>query len=369
MSNLNPKPSVPFYDLSRKISKYRIEINKAFTNTIDSGNVVLGSEVANFEKEFSEYLGADYCVGTANGTDSIELALRAIGAGLGTKVATCANAGGYSITAINCVGASPIYMDVEIHTRNISLASVQNAIREGAEVVIATHLYGMAIAEISEISLYCKARNVILIEDCAQAHGAEIDGKKVGTFGSLSAYSFYPTKNLGALGDAGAVVTNSIDYFSRLLKLRTYGWSEKYKTDIQGGRNSRLDEIQAAILRVFLRHLEVDNAKRLEIANFYDKNIDCEDIFKPVWAEKQYVAHIYPVTSKFRDAHLEKLFKAGVGYAIHYPIPDHHQQISEGKFGDMKNTETLSKSIFSLPCYPELTMAEAELVVETINSK
>jgi dTDP-4-amino-4,6-dideoxygalactose transaminase len=341
LSNLNLKPLVPFYDLSRKISKYRIEINNALVKTIDSGNVVLGSEVANFEKEFSEYLGADYCVGTANGTDSIELALRAVGAELGTKVATCANAGGYSITAINCIGATPIYMDVDIHTRNITLASVQNAIMEGAEVVIATHLYGMAVVEISEISLYCKAKNVILIEDCAQAHGAEIDGKKVGTFGILSAFSFYPTKNLGALGDAGAVVTNSIDHFSRLLKLRTYGWSEKYKTDIQGGRNSRLDEIQAAILRVFLSHLEVDNAKRLEIANFYDKNIDCEDIFKPVWAEKQYVAHIYPVASKFRDAYLEKLFKAGVGYAIHYPIPDHRQQISEGKFGEMKNTETL----------------------------
>lgn len=369
MSNLDPKPSVAFYDLSRKILKYRVEINKAVKNTIDSGNVVLGSEVSTFEKEFSEYLGAKYCIGTANGTDSIEIALRAVGAELRTKVATCANAGGYSSTAINCVGATPIYMDVDMNTRNISLASVQNAISEGAEVVIATHLYGMAIAEIKEISTYCKVNNVNLLEDCAQAHGAEIDGKKVGTFGDLSAFSFYPTKNLGALGDAGAVVTNSVDYYSKLQKLRTYGWSEKYKTDTVGGRNSRLDEIQAAILRVFLQHLEEDNAKRLEIANFYNKNINSEDIFKPQWGKKQYVAHIYSVSSKYRSEYLEKLSLAGIGYAIHYPIPDHKQQIFRERFGNLENTENLSKSIFSLPCYPELTMAEAEIVVNTINSR
>lgn len=368
MNNAVPNFHVPFYDSSRKIAKYRDEINEAIDRVLNSGMLILGSEVASFEKEFAEFLGSKYCVGTANGTDSLEIALVAVGAGLGTKVATCSNAGGYSSTAISCVGATPIFMDVELDSRNITLASVENSINQGAQIVIATHLYGLAIEEIGQISLMCKERNVVLIEDCAQAHGAEIAGSKVGTFGTISTFSFYPTKNLGALGDAGAVITDNDEIFAKLNKLRTYGWGEKYRVEIGRGRNSRLDEIQAGILRVFLRHLSSDNKKRLQIAEFYNEKILSEKIQKPLWKEGQYVAHIYAVTSNSRDQILAELFSAGIGYAIHYPIPDHQQITPPLKDKSLKNSELLSNSIFSLPCYPELTHNEMLAVVDTINS-
>jgi dTDP-4-amino-4,6-dideoxygalactose transaminase len=359
---------VPFYDSSRKIAKYRDEINGAVDRVFDSGILILGSEVASFEKEFAQFLGSKYCVGTANGTDSLEIALVAAGAGPGTKVATCSNAGGYSNTAISCIGATPIFMDVELDSRNITLASVENSINQGAQFVIATHLYGLAIEEIDQISLMCKERNVVLIEDCAQAHGSEIAGKKVGTFGTISTFSFYPTKNLGALGDAGAVITDNDEIFAKLNKLHTYGWGEKYRVEIGRGRNSRLDEIQAAILRVFLRHLNSDNEKRLQIAEFYNENILSKKIQKPLWKEGQYVAHIYAVTSDSRDHILSELFNAGIGFAIHYPIPDHKQFTSQHKEMSLKNSELLSNSIFSLPCYPELSHDEMCAVVDIINS-
>ncbi|WP_190279134.1 DegT/DnrJ/EryC1/StrS family aminotransferase [Candidatus Planktophila vernalis] len=369
MNKSVPGFQVSFYDSSRKIAKYRSEINEAVERVFNSGNLVLGSEVASFEKEFANFLGAKYCVGTANGTDSLEIALIAVGAGLGSKVATCANAGGYSSTAISCIGATPMFMDVELESRNITIESVKYAIKQGAQYVIATHLYGMAIRDIDQISILCKDNNVILIEDCAQAHGAEISGKKVGTFGSISTFSFYPTKNLGGLGDGGALITDDDELFVKLLKLRTYGWGEKYRVEIARGRNSRLDEVQAAILRVFLRHLTLDNEKRLQIAQFYNEQIQSVEILKPQWKEGQFVAHIYAVASSSRNSILEKLSHAGVGYAIHYPITDHHQIISNNKDLSLMNSELLSNSIFSLPCYPELTHEEMCVVVEAINSK
>lgn len=369
MNKSIPGLRVPFYDSSRKITKYRSEINKAVERVLDSGNLVLGIEVASFEKEFADFLDAKYCLGTANGTDSLEIALIAVGAGLGSKVATCANAGGYSSTAITCIGATPVLMDVELESRNITIESVEYAINQGARYVIATHLYGMAIKDIDQISRMCQEKNVILIEDCAQAHGAEISGRKVGTFGNISTFSFYPTKNLGALGDGGALITNDDELFAKLSKLRTYGWGEKYRVEIARGRNSRLDEVQAAILRVFLRHLVSDNEKRLQIAQFYNDTIQPVDIQKPQWNEGQYVAHIYALTSNSRNSLLGKLSHAGVGYAIHYPITDHHQIINNNKVLSLKNSELLSNSILSLPCYPELTHEEMCLVVDVINSK
>ena len=369
MNKSDPGFQVPFYDSSRKIAKYRSEINEAVERVFNSGNFVLGSEVDSFEKEFANFLGAKYCVGTANGTDSLEIALIAVGAGLGSKVATCANAGGYSSTAISCIGASPMYMDVELESRNITIESVKYVIQQGARYVIATHLYGMAIRDIEQISILCKDNNVILIEDCAQAHGAEISGKRVGTFGRISTFSFYPTKNLGALGDGGALITDDDELFVKLLKLRTYGWGEKYRVEIARGRNSRLDEVQAAILRVFLRHLTSDNEKRLQIAQFYNEQIQSVEILKPQWKEGQFVAHIYAVASSSRNSILERLSHAGVGYAIHYPITDHHQIISSNKDVSLKNSELLSNSILSLPCYPELTHEEMCVAVDAINSK
>ena len=368
MNDSLPTIKVPFHDLSRKITKHEDGIRQALERVLNSGNLILSDEVVTFELEFADYLGAKHCVGTANGTDSIEIALKAAGVGLGSKVATCANAGFYSSTAISCIGAEPVFMDVEIDSRNISIESVELAIEQGAKYVIATHLYGMAIKDIFEISKYCEEKGVFLIEDCAQAHGARISGKKVGTFGGISTFSFYPTKNLGALGDAGAIVTNSSDLFSRLLKLRTYGWGEKYRVEISGGRNSRLDEVQAAVLRALLPHLDAENEKRLEIANFYNDNIVHQEMGKPIWEKGQYVGHIYAVTSAFRGKYLDKLMKSGVGHAIHYPIPDYRQMSNSRIVRGMINSDLLAESIFSLPCYPELTLAEMELVVETINS-
>ena len=366
--NLNIN-DVPFLDLSRKINAYKPEIDEAIQEVLHSGTLVMGTQVQNFEKEFAKYLGVKYCIGTANGTESIEIALRTLSADNQTIVATCANAGGYSSAAIKSVGSKALYMDVDLITRNISCESVEKAIDMGATIIIATHLYGSAIRDIELISDMCADRAIPLIEDCAQAHGAMINGKKTGSFGDLAAFSFYPTKNLGALGDGGAIVTNHDEHYSKAKKLHQYGWAEKYKVAILGGRNSRLDEIQASILRVFLRNLDKDNAKRLQIADYYNCNIQSENIQKPIWAENDFVAHLYVISSKSRSSYLEKLKINGIGSVIHYPIPDHLQKNASGTYANLPNTEALSNTVFSLPCYPELSENELSKVAEIVSER
>ena len=211
---------VPLLDLGRRIEKHRSRIDSAIERVLNNGNFILGLEVENFETLFAAFIGVQHCVGVANGTDALELALRAVNVQSGDKVATVANAGYYTTTALNSIGAIPFYMDVDAATKNVTLEEVKRAVANGVSIVVVTHLYGLAIGEIREIANFCRNSFVRLIEDCAQSHGAQLHGQKVGSFGDVAAFSFYPTKNLGALGDAGAVMTRNQDIAAAVKKLR-----------------------------------------------------------------------------------------------------------------------------------------------------
>ncbi|MEX3931238.1 DegT/DnrJ/EryC1/StrS family aminotransferase [Paraburkholderia phymatum] len=356
-------------NLSSRIAAYQPQIKAAVDRVISSGWLVLGPEVKTFEQQFAAYLNARHCVSVANGTDAIEIGLKALGIEKGDRVATVANAGAYTTTAVLAIGAEPYFMDVDVNTHVATLAGVRAAIEAGVKSVVVTHLYGLAVPEIAQIAGLCADSKVSLLEDCAQAHGAAIDGKRVGTFGDIASFSFYPTKNLGALGDGGAVVTNSDVLAERVLALRQYGWASKYTVKTAGGRNSRLDEMQAAILSVFLPRLDEANARRREIATYYSSHIHHPDIVLPQNRGTEYVAHLFVIRSAHRDALREHLRAEGIGSDIHYPIPDYRQPVFEDRYSDVQlpSTEQLAKEILTLPCYPEMTDDEVARVVAVVN--
>lgn len=356
-------------NLSAKIAKHKTKIQSAINRVIDSGWIVLGPEVKHFEKLFAEYLGVTYCVSLANGTDAIELALKAMGIGYGDQVATVANAGMYTTTALLAIGAEPYFMDVDIDTRCATLGEVKRAIDNGIKAVVVTHLYGLGVPEIALIAEYCAEKHVPLLEDCAQAHGAKINGKHVGTFGDAASFSFYPTKNLGALGDGGAVVSNNPEIAEKILVLRQYGWTEKYKVATSGGRNSRLDEMQAAILVEFIPYLDQANIRRREIAKKYSKLIDHPAVLVPLVGGIEYVAHLFVIRSQQRDALRAHLLTHSIASDIHYPTPDYLQPLFGENFANISlvNTEILAKEILTLPCYPEMTDTEVDQVILAIN--
>ncbi|MDA7842773.1 DegT/DnrJ/EryC1/StrS family aminotransferase [Methylophilaceae bacterium] len=345
-------------------------IRSAITRVLESGWLVLGPEVDSFEKTFANYIGADYCVTVANGTDAIELSLKALGIQKGDTVATVANAGMYSTSAILELGASPYFMDVDLSSKLVTFTEVERAIKSGVKAVVVTHLFGLAALDIKRIANLCRKNNVMLLEDCAQAHGAKINGQCVGTFGDIASFSFYPTKNLGALGDGGAIITNCKNKTKLLYSLRQYGWKGKYKVSIKGGRNSRLDELQAAVLNEFIPLLDKWNSRRREIAIRYNDGITNSNIILPQIAlDESYVGHLYVITSPFRKALIDFLKAEKIGTDIHYPIPDHHQPLFEGKFSSiaLTNTEKLSDEVLTLPCYPEMSNNDIKIVISKLN--
>lgn len=356
-------------NLAAKIVKFQSQINSSVQRVVASGWVILGPEVKRFEADFAKYLDARHCVSLGNGTDAIELALKALGVGKGDQVATVANAGMYTTTSVLAIGATPVFMDVDLNTHVVNLANVKQAIEAGVKAVVVTHLYGLAVPDIKAIAEYCASQNVPLLEDCAQAHGAERDGQRVGTFGDASSFSFYPTKNLGALGDGGAVVTNSAQIAQQVAQLRQYGWSSKYCVELGGARNSRLDEMQAAILSEFLPHLDEGNARRREIAARYRNEIRHGDIDHAQDAGLASVAHLYVIKSPKRDALQLHLRQAQIASDVHYPIPDYKQPVFGQQFADLSlaNTEQLAALILTLPCYPEMTDEEVSNVVAAVN--
>lgn len=361
---------IPVCDLQAHVQRYRDEIDHAVARVLDSGWFVLGPCVEAFERQFADYIGVQKCVTVANGTDALELALKALGAGPGSRVATVANAGGYSAIAIKRLGAVSIFMDVSAETKLISAYEVERAIASGAGFVVVTHLYGQAISGIEEIAAFCRGNGVRLVEDCAQAHGAMVAGRKVGSFGDCGAFSFYPTKNLGALGDGGAVVTNQENLGTKLRSLRQYGWERKYVVETTGGFNSRLDEIQAAILRVFLPYLDGWNERRRDIARQYSERIVNPHIVTPPPGRQDYVAHLYVVRSKRRDSLAAFMKSKNISTDIHYPLPDHLQPALNSASGSTMRlpiTEQLANEVLTLPCYPELTEDNLSLVIDAAN--
>jgi aminotransferase EvaB len=356
---------VPFNDLGRGTAGLRAELLDAVTRVLDSGWYVLGPEHDAFEAELADYLGAPTVVGVANGTDALQLAMLALGVTPGAAVLTAANAGGYASTAARSIGARPVYADVDASSLLLTPATLDEALR-GMTVppaaVVVTHLYGMA-ADMPAIVAWAAARGIPLIEDCAQSLGAVVGDRRAGTFGDAATISFYPTKNLGALGDGGAVVTRDPATADRIRSLRQYGWASKYRATTPGGRNSRLDELQAAILRVRLRGLDALNARRREIHTRYAAALALPGVRLVHAASDAYVAHLAVLDADDRDDLRARLNEAGIGTDVHYPLPDHLQPIADAELRPaLPVTERAAQRVLSIPLFPELTEAEIDAV-------
>lgn len=360
---------IPLNSLLRHVEPLQEELAAVSDRVIRSGYYVLGPHLEAFEAQFARYCGVDHCIGVANGTDALELSLRAVGVQAGDRVAVVANAAMYSTSAVLAIGARPVFVDV-CEDSTMDPAALRNALETDAvRAVVVTHLFGR-LADIDSISAIARASGAALVEDCAQAHGArDQSGKTAGSFGDVASFSFYPTKNLGALGDGGAVVTRSADVAARVRQLRQYGWGQKYRNELAGGRNSRLDELQAAMLSTMLPRLDGWNSKRREIANHYSANIKNVLIEVPPAGAEESVAHLYVIRSPERVRLRAHLTEHGVGTDVHYPLPDHRQPCFAGQYDEvlLPRTERDAETVLSLPCFPELTDNEVEQVVSACN--
>ena len=348
------------------------EIDAAIERTLASGRYILGDEVAGFEAEWAAYLGLPFAIGTGNGTDALELALRALGIGIGDTVVTTSNTAVATVAALELAGAVPLLVDVDDETLTLSPVQLQQALEQDdahlIKAVIPVHLYGQPAA-MTEIVAIAAQHGIRIIEDCAQAHGATIDGQILGTFGDAAAFSFYPTKNLGALGDGGAVVTRDEALAQRLRELRVYGWRDRYISH-SPGMNTRLDELQAAVLRVKLRHLGAENARRNEIAALYDRSLGTLPVKLPTrQTRERHAFHQYVIRLHGRDALRQHLLEQQIETAILYPVPIHRQPAYRDRIatvGDLAVTEKAAGELLCLPIHPALSDADVARVIAAI---
>ena len=324
--------AIPVNSLSRHIEPLKDALAAAATEVVGSGYYVLGPNVRAFESAFAKYCGVEHCISVANGTDALELSLRALGVSSTDRVAVVANAAMYGTSAVLACGAEPVFIDISADSATMDPAKLKTALANGGiKAVIVTHLYGQ-LADIEPIAALCKAHGVGLVEDCAQAHGARNGNGVAGSFGDIASFSFYPTKNLGAMGDGGAVVTGRADLADRVRMLRQYGWTQKYTNGIAGGRNSRLDEIQASMLLLMLPHLDQWNQKRRYVAERYRAGISNPRIHTNTSAGQDYVAHLYVIRTDARAALQRHLLDNNIQTDVHYPIADHKQPCHAGRF-------------------------------------
>jgi dTDP-4-amino-4,6-dideoxygalactose transaminase len=355
---------VPFVDLRREGAALRAEIETAVTRVLDSGRFLLGEEGRAFEEEFATATGAAHAVGVASGTDAVELGLRAVGVEAGDEVITQANTCVPTVTGIVRAGGAPVLCDVDPMSGTMNPDSVAAALGDRTRAVVPVHLYGQC-ADVEAILELCQPRGIAVVEDCAQAHGATLRGRPVGTMGTAGAFSFYPTKNLGALGDGGMVVTGDQSMAERLRLLRHYGQTDRYRHEIFGV-NSRLDEVQAAILRAKLPYLAEWTERRREIAATYSAALD-GTVVEPLaeLPDRGHVFHLYVVRVPDRERFQSEMAERGVATLIHYPIPIHRQppfaRLAEDAVS-LENAERLCRSVLSLPLYPGLTDDEVEAV-------
>jgi dTDP-3-amino-2,3,6-trideoxy-4-keto-D-glucose/dTDP-3-amino-3,4,6-trideoxy-alpha-D-glucose/dTDP-2,6-dideoxy-D-kanosamine transaminase len=359
-------PPVPLNDLARQYRRLHGEIGEAVGRVLAGGRYVLGENVVGFEHAFAQYCGVAHCAGVANGTDALEIALRALGCGHGDDVVTVANAGMYATGAILAVGARPILVDISPSSMTMDPAALARALRPQTKAVVVTHLYGK-LAELQAIGEMASARNIPIVEDCAQAHGAARGGKKAGAFGTIGCFSFYPTKNLGAMGDGGAIVTGDASIAQAARELREYGWRTKYSAVRTSGRNSRLDEIQAAILRAKLPYLDGWNDRRRQIANRFRQAFS-GSLVAPVAASDD-VAHLCVLRTLQRSVLQAHLARDGIASDIHYPVLDYRQPALQGIFaGDifLPQSEAASREVLTIPCFPELTEQEIERIADSL---
>ena len=354
---------------------HKAEIDAAVLKVLESGWYVMGEEVEQFEREFASYFGTEHCVSTGTGTDALILSLRALGVGPGDVVVTVAHTAVATVAAIDMVGAHPLLVDVDPLHLTMCPEHLERALTDWAgnpvKAVIPVHLYGQPAAMEAIVAIAGRF-GAAVVEDCAQAHGAVDRGRLVGTIGDAAAFSFYPTKNLGALGDGGAVVTSDPLLAERCRLIKQYGWRQRYISELSG-MNTRLDEVQAAVLRVKLKYLRAQNERRREIADTYREYGVNGDVVHPAVAPGTvHVFHQYVIRSSSRDSLQRHLKTCGVGSAILYPVPAHRQRgyarkVSIGA-GRLETTEAICGRILSLPMYPELTEQETTTVTTALSS-
>lgn len=359
---------IKFLDLYAINEQYRPEIDAAIKRTLDSGWYLLGKECEEFEKNFAAYCGVKHAIGVANGLDALNLIIKAYGFGVGDEIIVPANTYIASILAISQNGATPILVEPDIETYNINPNLIEEKVTAHTKAIMVVHLYGQSV-EMQKIWDLAAKYNLKIIEDAAQAHGAMYKGRRVGNLGDASGFSFYPGKNLGCMGDGGAITTNDDGLASKIKALRNYGSHKKYE-NIYQGTNSRLDEIQAAILDVKLKYLDTDNQKRRATAKYYLQNIKNSLITLPkVKAPESHVWHLFVVRTDNQNALKDYLESNGIQCLIHYPIPPHKQQAyKEWNECSYPITEQIHKEVLSIPISPVMSTEEAALTVKIINN-
>jgi dTDP-4-amino-4,6-dideoxygalactose transaminase len=345
----------------------KTEIDAAISSVLEKGRYILGDETRAFEQEFASWVGVEHGVGVGSGTDALNVALRALGVGPGDEVITVSHTAVATVAAVEMCGATPVFVDIDPRTYTLDPSRLGARISSRTKAIIAVHLYGhpAALEAIQRV-----AASIPIIEDCAQAHGAMIGQRRVGSLGVFGCFSFYPTKNLGALGDGGALVTNDPKLAQRAREIREYGWRDRVSATV--GVNTRLDELQSAVLRVKLRSLDRSNDRRRAIAAQYSEGLAGRSLTLPaVGAGLRHVYHLYVVRTQNREALMTRAREAGVGTLVHYPVPAHLQPAYAGRCPGadaLPESERAAREVMSLPMYPELTDADVATVISTLNS-
>jgi dTDP-4-amino-4,6-dideoxygalactose transaminase len=345
---------------------YKDEIDATILSVLDSGIYILGEQVSLFEREFAEYLDTGFIVGCGSGTDALVLALKVLDIGPGDEVIVPSHTATATVAAVVMAGAKPLYVDIESDFFTLDPCRVEEACTDKTKAIIAVHLYGQAAA-MNDLMAIARRHDLRVIEDCAQAAGASYNGKKLGTIGDIGCFSFFPTKNLGAIGDGGAISCNDVQIADRLRKLRQYGWDEN-RISQEPGMNSRLDEIQAAILRVKLRYLDADNEERQRQAGCYLKGLAGLPITLPAIRDgNSHVYHLFVIQAENRDMLIQRMRENDIALGIHYLLPAHRMPsfASEKK---LSVTDWIVEKIISLPVYPGLSEVDQERVLSSIRT-
>ncbi|MGH7294340.1 MAG: DegT/DnrJ/EryC1/StrS family aminotransferase [Polyangiaceae bacterium] len=361
--------SIPLVDLKAQYRSIRAEIDEAIARVLARTSFILGEEVAAFERDFASFCGASHCIGVANGTDALTLALQAVGVQRGDEVITVPFTFIATAEAISALGAKPVFVDVRSDSLLMDVANVEAAMTARTRAIVPVHLYGQVV-DMDPLLDFARSRRLAVVEDAAQAHGAMYRGRVAGSLGRIAAFSFYPGKNLGAYGDAGAVVTNDPDLASWVRKARDHGRASKYEHDFEG-RNSRMDGIQGAVLSVKLRHLAKWNEQRRRLAAAYDRALEGLSGVVPVrcGSDGASARHLYVVRVQERDEVLAAMRAVGIEGGAHYPVPLHLQRAYAHlgiPAGSLPVTELASREVLSLPLYPELDPADVQLVVSEL---
>lgn len=357
---------IPIIDLKKQYESIQAELDEALKRVFTKGIYILGDEVDLFEKEFAAYNNASHAIGVASGTDALTLSLLSCDVKAGDEVIAPSHTAVATIAAIEMTGAKPVFVDIDIERYTLDPNQVEKAITDKTRAIIPVHLYGCS-ADLTPILQIARQKKIFVIEDCAQAHGSMYQGQRAGTGGDIAAFSFYPTKNLGAFGDGGMVITNDSSLAEKAKLLRQYGWKNRYVSEIKG-MNSRLDELHAAMLRVKLKYLDAWNARRRDLANLYMELLKNTEIILPMQPKDcEHVFHQFVIRHPKRDALKEFLKAKGIHTLIHYPVPVHLQPAYENlgyAKGSLPNTEKVADEVLSLPMYPELTEEQVKFVCE-----